>query len=100
MRKKFLRVVTCAVLILCACSTKAEAKTEMVAVDNLYIMETRVIDFEESNDLVVVEMETGHMYTFYGIEDWELGDKCVLIMNNCGTDNIKDDEIIRTIYRR
>lgn len=61
-------------------------------VNNLYIMETMVIDFEEESDLVVTECETGKLYTFKGIEDWEINDRCVLLM--------EDDEILRTFYRR
>ena len=100
MRKKFLRIITCTSLILCACNTEVQAKTEMVAVDNLYIMETRVIEFEERADIVVVEAESGHMYAFHGIEDWELEDRCVLLMDDCGTESITDDVIVRTYYRR
>lgn len=97
MRKKFLRIVTCAALILCACN---KTETEMVAVDNLYIMETRVIEFEEHADIVVVEAKSGHMYAFHGIEDWEINDRCVLLMDDCGTESITDDVIVRTYYRR
>lgn len=98
MRKMFL--VCAAMILMAACSNKAEAKTEIVNRDNLYIMETIVVDFEEASDLVVVETETGNLYTFYGIEDWELNDRCILVMDDCGTESIKDDEIIRTFYRR
>lgn len=96
MRKMFF--VCAAMILMAACSNKAEAKT--VNRDNLYIMETRVIDFEEASDLVVAETETGNLYTFYGIEDWQLNDRCVLLMDDMGTENIEDDEIIRTFYRR
>ena len=61
-------------------------------IKDLYIMETRVIDFEEESDLVVTECETGKLYTFTGIEDWELNDRCVLLM--------EEDKILRTFYRR
>ena len=98
MRKKFLRVVTCAALILCACQTEVQAKS--VEIDNLYVLETVVYEFSHETDEVVVETETGNLYAFYGIEDWELGDRCILVMDNNGTENINDDEIIRTFYRR
>lgn len=100
MKKKFL--VCVAMILMAACSNKAEvqAETEMVAVDNLYIMETRVIEFEEEVDIVVVETKSGDMYAFYGIEDWEINDRCILLMNDCGTESITDDVIVRTYYRR
>lgn len=101
MKRKLFLLTACAALVMCACSNKVEAtETEMVAVDNLYIMETKVIEFEEVSDIVVCESETGHMYTFYGIEDWELGDRCVLLMDDCETESITDDVIVRTYYRR
>lgn len=100
MKRKLFLLTVCAALVMCACSNKAEAKTEMVAVDNLYAIDTRVIEFEESTDVVVVEAKSGQMYGFYGIEDWEIDDRCVLIMDNNGTDDVKDDRIIRAIYRR
>ena len=71
-----------------------------VEIDNLYVVETRVIEFEESVDVVVVEAKSGQMYGFKGIEDWCIGDNCILVMDDCGTKSIKDDKIIRTFYRR
>ena len=99
MRRKFLRGIACVALLLCACN-KAEVQAKTVKVDNLYVMETVVYEFSHETDEVVVETETGDLYTFYGIDDWELGDRCILVMDNCGTESIKDDEIIRTFYRR
>ena len=99
MRRKFLRCVAGMALLLCACnSMEVQAKT--VEIDNLYIMETVVYEFSHETNEVVCETETGNLYAFYGIEDWELGDRCILVMDNCGTESIEDDEIIRTFYRR
>ena len=99
MKRKFLRCVAGVALLLCACnSTEVQAKT--IKIDRLYIMETVVYEFSHETDEVVVETETGNLYAFYGIEDWELGDRCVLVMDDMGTESIKDDEIIRTFYWR
>ena len=99
MRRKFLRCVTGMALLLCACNgTEVQAKT--VKIDNLYIMETVVYELDHDTDEVVCETETGNLYAFYGIEDWEINDSCILIMDDMGTKNIKDDEIIRAFYRR
>ena len=99
MRRKFLRGIACVALMLCACnSTEVQAKT--VKVDNLYIMETIVYELDHETDEVVCETETGNLYAFYGIEDWEINDRCILLMDDMGTENIEDDEIIRTYYRR
>lgn len=99
MKKKFLRVAMCASLMMCACS-KAEVQAETVEVERLYIRETVVYEFVPAEDEVVVEDSQGNLYAFYGIEDWEINDRCVLLMDDMGTESIEDDEIIRTFYRR
>ena len=38
------------------------------------------------------------MYQFYGIEDWQINDKCLLIMDGKEVNNPKDDVIIKGIY--
>ena len=79
-------------LVLYTCFVVAACKLPEPDINDLYIMETRVIDFKEESDLVITECETGKLYVFTGIEDWELNDRCVLLM--------EEDEILRTYYRR
>jgi len=99
MKRKLFLLTACAALLLCACS-KTEVEAKSVEVDNLYIMETVVYEFSHETDEVIVETKTGNLYAFYGIEDWEINDRCVLLMDDMGTESIEDDEIIRTFYRR
>ena len=99
MRRKFLRCVVGIALLLCACNS-AEVQAKTVKVDNLYVMETVVYELNHKTDEVVCKTETGNLYAFYGIENWEINDRCVLVMDNNGTKNIEDDEIILTFYRR
>ena len=40
----------------------------------------------------------GFVWQFYGVEDWEEGDICSVIMNHNGTETIFDDIIITTRY--
>ena len=46
----------------------------------------------------VTEINNGNIWEFYGVEDWEVGDSCALTMYDNKTEQIFDDEIIRTTY--
>lgn len=63
-----------------------------------YALTTRVEDISEMADLVLVEDSNGNLWTFKGVEDWQIGDCASLLMRNNGTENIKDDEIISARY--
>ena len=62
----------------------------------LYAETAKVISVE--NDVVAVETSTGHIFTFKGAEDWEIGDCASLIMNSRETQYVDDDEIIKADY--
>jgi len=59
--------------------------------------ETGVV-VEIHDDIVVVETSTGNLFEFYGSEDWFVGDIVSMIMDSCGTANVKDDVIITVKY--
>lgn len=63
---------------------------------HLYPLSTTVTKIE--NDTVTVEDSNGNLWDFYGVEDWQVGDGCSLLMDNNGTENIEDDIIISTQY--
>lgn len=52
---------------------------------------------EVADDEVVVRVYSGHEYAFYG-DDYDVGDTVAMIMNDCGTDVITDDEVVRAQY--
>lgn len=65
--------------------------------ENRYYPETgKVVSI--SGDAVTVETSTGNLFAFYGAEDWMVGDCISLIMDGCGTANVKDDVIITVKY--
>ena len=72
--------------------------TERKQVKNLYPLSTVVTEINIKDDSVTVEDPNGNLWDFYGIEDWEVGDGCSLLMDNNGTENIEDDIIISTQY--
>lgn len=59
---------------------------------------TEVIGFDFDYDIVIVEDNMGFRWSFYGIEDWCIGDIAVLTLNTKGTELIFDDEIVSVRY--
>lgn len=85
--KKLLIIILLA-LMLCGCSPK-----------NTYAKSTVVsyVDYD-SNTVYCIDYN-GNYWSFYGCEDWCIGDICSMIMSDNNTpDNIYDDEIISCHY--
>lgn len=57
-----------------------------------------VTEINEEADVVTLTDAVGFEWEFYGVEDWAIGDICSCIMNDNGTENIEDDEIVKTRY--
>ena len=65
----------------------------------LYSVSTIVTDLDRERDIVTVEeLDGSNVWTFYGVEDWEINDICSLTMFNNNTSKIYDDIIIGTTY--
>ena len=64
----------------------------------LYPLTALVVDFDETQDVVICEDYAGNIWEFYGIEDWQEGDLASFIMNDNGTPTIYDDEIVSVRY--
>ena len=50
-----------------------------------------------ADDVVTVRLYSGYEYAFYG-DDYVVGDVVAMIMNDCGTDLIFDDEVVAAQY--
>lgn len=57
-----------------------------------------VTEIYYDTDQVVIMDFNGFLYTFYGVEDWMIGDVCSCIMDDNGTPDVKDDIIVQTKY--
>lgn len=66
--------------------TKQYPETGIVTVINL------------ENDFVEFETYSGNVFSFYGCDNWHVGDVVSAIMNDNGTDAITDDEVIKVQY--
>lgn len=66
--------------------------------DNLYSLLGTIEEFNYKFDTVKIKTDNGQHWEFEGIEDWFVGDRCIVIIDNNGTEKIKDDKIIKVIY--
>lgn len=58
-----------------------------------------VSELNKSEDIVTVTWFNGNQFQFYGVEDWEQGDICAMIMDTNGTpNNMRDDSIVAVRY--
>lgn len=69
-----------------------------IKLDEIYPLTTVVVSVDAENDVVTCIDYNGNLWEFYGCEDWEQGDIASLLMKNCGTAEIFDDEIIMANY--
>ena len=70
----------------------------ILATSHLYPMSGVVTAIDREADFVTVETQNGHMWEFYGAEDWMEGDVCALMMNDMGTAEVTDDMIVSARY--
>jgi hypothetical protein len=71
-----------------ACASKA----------NLYPKSGAVIYVDKAGDVILIEDLAGHRWIYGGAEDWLEGDMISMIMDSRGTEQIKDDEIVKIQY--
>lgn len=69
-----------------------------VKTEEIYPLTTIVIETNYISDVVTVEDFNGNLWEFSGVEDWQEGDICSLIMYDNGTRIIYDDQIIKAHY--
>ena len=89
---KIIALIACAICICFGFLAVGHTPT----VENEYPLSTVVVSVE--NDVVTVEDFNGNLWEFESAEDWAEGDICAMIMNDCGTEEIHDDEILMTRY--
>ena len=69
------------------------------AVSEFYPRCAVVTSIDEVEDLVTVEDFAGVVWSFYGVEDFIVGDLVAMLLWDCGTpDTIFDDEVIDAVY--
>jgi hypothetical protein len=86
----------CAIVFLIYCCIMMFYAT--FTTDHIYPLTTIVTETNPEIDVVTITDNNGFVWQFYGVEDWEKGDICSVIMNDNGTETIFDDIIITTRY--
>lgn len=66
---------------------------------NLYMVESTVIDVSETN-VITVETIDNEIFSFKGNGVWLTNDGVILLLDNQGTETIKDDIIVDTLCER
>ena len=58
-----------------------------------------VTETDETTDTVTFTEPNGNRWSFEGVEDWQEGDRIAVIMDDNGTEDIYDDEIVSVRYK-
>lgn len=58
-----------------------------------------VTETDDTTDTVTFTEPNGNRWSFEGVEDWCEGDKIAVIMDDNGTEDIYDDEIVSVRYK-
>ncbi len=74
------------------------ASVAMAAALTIYPETGIITNVDAATDTVEVSTLAGEVYSFAGVEDWETGDICSMLMDGKGTDEVADDEIVRALY--
>ena len=85
------KLIAIALVLIALCVT-------LTATAEIYPETAKVVEVDYDTDTVTVETFTGFLFTFYGCEDWMVGDCASLIMEDNGTELVYDDEIIMAQY--
>lgn len=80
----------------CYLEGKHTGADEMMS--HVYPMSGIVTEINRQEDRVIVTDSTGNKWEFNGAEDWHTGDIAAMIMEDNGTEEIYDDEIIDVQY--
>ena len=70
----------------------------LTALDHYRTRVVRVADIDCENDTVYAMDGSGHVWGFYGVDDWVVGDWASLILYDNNTPIIYDDVIVRVTY--
>ena len=68
-------------------------------IDHLYARSMTVISLDYVHDLVTIEDSNGFLWSFYGCEDWMVGDSCACVMFDSFSRPIFDDKIVKVTFQ-
>lgn len=91
-------IVIIMVLLAHACYLKGKHTGADEIMSHIYPMSGIVTEVNRQEDRVVVTDSIGNEWEFDGAENWHTGDIAAMIMEDNGTEEIYDDEIIDVQY--
>lgn len=97
MKSKLFITATLTATIMTSLSIHPQAK-EIPDTSGLYPMTAIVTELDSEDDIIYVTTATGNEFTFFGCEDYYIGDYVSLIMWDNGTSSVYDDEILEVRY--
>jgi len=74
------------------------AASILASTGTIYPQTMIVTGIDRAADTVEIETAAGHIYAFYGAEDYETGDVVSAILYNNLTPDVTDDEILAVRY--
>ena len=98
MKKMILVIMTMVMMVVAfsACGHVTISEDEPIGTE--YAKTTVVVEVDYTADEVHCVDFNGDEWVFTGCEDWMVGDYCSMVMNDMGTENIYDDEIVSCRY--
>lgn len=91
MRKATVIITIAAILVLIFCSQSSASGKD-------YPQTFIVSAIDKNADIMYLETFSGMVYTWEGVEDWQVKDVAAAIMNDNGTEDITDDDIKQLEY--
>lgn len=91
-------VVIIMALLAHACYLKGKRTGANEMISHVYPMSGIVTEVNHQENYVIVTDNIGNEWKFDGAEDWRMGDIAAMIMEDNGTEEIYDDEIIDVQY--
>ena len=104
MKRFIVMMISLLVLLSVVCSvgfgSVEDFESESIS-DHIYAKLGVIVDFDYTEDLVLVSDWNGDIWTFTGIEDWAIWDYVDLVFHDNGTPGtIYDDVILSATYER
>lgn len=90
--------ITCGIIAVLGLFYLIGYESAYISKANLYPKSGAVIYVDKAGDVILIEDLVGHRWIYGGAEDWLEGDMVSMIMDSRGTEQIKDDEIIKIQY--
>ena len=95
MKKVLLSIVATAFIAL---FILVEVGAGNVKQDRFYPVSGTVVILDEISDIVHFQDHSGRIWSFYGVEDWQIGDSIAAIMDNMDSEEVKDDRVVKVRY--